>query len=228
MQRSFPERSWMAPAASVMTSARSPRRFQRYAQWQQHDLDPESEFYALFVDRVIYAAARDLSGNNSGWQTMGVHAVPPIPSSFKNAVGMRPSSGSEVSQTITFTYQDQTDATNLQTVWALFNTAVDGRGACYVAYYRPGNLLLLFPDDGDGSQAASIPLTDDNVVSNSQCTISARGSSVQTNGNSLSLTLPVTFHSSFAGFRGVWMAAYTMDGRVSLWQALGAWAVPGQ
>ena len=91
-------------------------------------------------NKVVYMAARD-AANNSGWQTMGAVGIPPLPSTFPNPVGMNPSSGNGLTSTITFTYQDQTAATNLQTVWALINTAIDGRAACYVAYYRPGNQL---------------------------------------------------------------------------------------
>ncbi|HEY2015787.1 MAG TPA: hypothetical protein VGH38_19930 [Bryobacteraceae bacterium] len=177
-------------------------------------------------NRVIYAAARDVLQGNSGWQTMGVHGVPPLPATYPNATGMSPSSGSASTQTISFTYQDQTIASNLQTVWALINTALDGRAACYVSYFRPGNLVFLTPDDGDGTHAVSMPLTGNGTLSNGQCTVSAQGASVQTAGNSLTLTLPVTFKPGFAGFKGVWLAAYTMNGQVSPWQALGAWAVP--
>jgi len=141
---------------------------------------------------------------------------------------MNPSSGNGLTQTVAFTYQDQSAATNMETVWAPINTAIDGRAACYVAYYVPGNQLYLYPDNGDGSQATSIALTGNNTISNSQCTISAQGSNVQTSGNTLTVTLPITFTTAFAGFKGVWMAAYTQTGAVSPWQALGAWVVPGQ
>jgi len=91
-------------------------------------------FSASFTGhKVVYAAACDLDGNNSGWQTMGVHAVPPLPATFPNPTGLSPSWGNTLAQTITFSYQDQSSATNLQTVWALINTAIDGREACYVA-----------------------------------------------------------------------------------------------
>src|SRR5262249_18719976 len=146
---------------------------------------------------------------------------------FPQPIGMSPSSGNTGTSTITFTYQDQSDATNLQTVWALINTAIDGRGACYVAYYRPGNQLYLYPDNGDGSQATNIVLTGNNTISNNQCTISAQGSNVHANGNTLTVTLPVTFKTAFAGFKGVWQAAQTLGGaQTSPWQALGAWSVP--
>jgi len=152
-------------------------------------------------NKVVYAAARDLAQGNSGWQVAGVQGVPPLPAMFPNPMGMSPAAGSSPAAAISFTYQDQSSATNLQTVWALINTGLDGRGACYVAYYRPGNQLYLIPDDGDGTQAANIVLAGNNTIGNSQCTISAEGASVQTNGNTLVVTLPVTFKTGFAGFK---------------------------
>jgi len=187
-------------------------------------------FSASFAgNKVIYTAARDFDGDNSGWQTMGVHAVPPLPSTSPNPIGMSPSSGNTSSQIITFTYQDQSTASNLQSVWALVNTAIDGRAACYVTYYRPGNQLFLYPDNGDGTQATNIVLIGSNTISNSQCTVSAQGANVHSSGNTLTVSLPITFKTAFAGFKGVWLAAQTMGGaQTSPWQALGAEAVPGQ
>jgi len=178
-------------------------------------------------NKAIYAAARDVAQNNSGWQTMGVHTVPGAVVTYPNPVGITPASGNTPAQTITFSYQDQSDATNLQTVWALINTAIDGRAACYVAYYRPGNQLYLYPDNGDGTQAAKIVLTGNNTLSNSQCSVSAQGASAQTSGNTLTVTLPISFTAAFAGFKDVWLAGQTMGGaQTSPWQALGALAVP--
>jgi len=180
-------------------------------------------------NKAIYAAARDLTQNNSGWQTMGAIGVQPLPNTFPNPVGLTPSSGTRAAQTISFTYQDQSSGSNLQTVWALINTAVDGRAACYVAYYQPGNQLYLYPDNGDGSQATNIALTGNNSIGNSQCFITAQGSSIQVSGNRLNVTLPITFKTTFAGFKGIWLAAQTTGGiQTSPWQILGAWSVPEQ
>jgi hypothetical protein len=180
-------------------------------------------------NKVVYAAARDLSQNNSGWQTMGAHWVSGAAATYPNPESMSPSTGSTLTQTLTFTFQDQSSANNLQTVWALINSAIDGRAACYLAYYRPGNQLYLYPDNGDGSKAANMPLTGPGTLSNSQCSVTAQGASIQTNGNTLAVTLPVTFTPAFAGFKGVWLAAQTMNGaQTSAWQALGAWSVPVQ
>lgn len=142
---------------------------------------------------------------------------------------MIPSSGNGLAQAITFSYQDQSSVPNLQTVWALINTAIDGRGACYLAYYRPGSRLYLYPDNGNGSQATSMVLSGSNTISNSQCTVSAQGAIVQASGSILTVTLPITFKTGFAGFKGVWLAAQTLGGvQTSPWQALGAWSVPSQ
>ena len=96
-------------------------------------------------NKVVYMAARDSVSNNTGWQTMGVHGVPPLPSTYPNPIGMNPSSGSTANPLLSFTFQDASTASNLQTGWALINTAIDGRIACYVAYYRPGNHGLFVP-----------------------------------------------------------------------------------
>ena len=82
--------------------------------------------------------------------------------------------------------------------------------------------------DGDGTQATNIVLTGSNTIGNSQCTITAQGASVQTGGTLIMVTLPITFKSAFAGFKGVWLAAQTLAGTVSSWQALGAEALPAQ
>ena len=176
-------------------------------------------------NKIIYMAARE-GINNSGWQTMGVHGVPPLPSTLPLPVGMNPPSGSASKTTLSFTFQDAASASFLQTGWALINAAIDGRGACYIAYYQPGNEIYLFPDNGDGSQANHIALTGSNTLSNSQCTVSAQGSSVIASGSQLTVTLSLSFSSTFTGSKGVWMAVQSSNGQVSEWQGLGQWQMP--
>lgn len=111
---------------------------------------------------------------------------------------MQPASGSAAAQTFTFQFS-----------------------------HPSGYQLYLYPDNGDGNQATNIVLTGNNTISNSQCTISALGSNVQANGNTLTVTLPIAFNPVFAGFKGVWLATQTLGGaQTSPWQALGAWTVP--
>ena len=143
------------------------------------------------------------------------------------AVSVTPSAGSGSTSIFTFTYQDQTDANNLQTTWALINSSLDGVGARYVAYYRPGNLLFLLPDNGDGSQATTMALNGTaNSLTNSQCTVTGLGSSASAAGNQLAVTLNIGFKPAFAGRKAIWLGAATLAGQSSNWQALGIRQVP--
>ena len=177
-------------------------------------------------NKLIYMAARDTVGGNSGWKLKGTYAVPGQAVTFPNAVSFVPATGSTQAAMLFSTFADSSTAQNLQTGWMLINTALDGRAACYVAYHRPRNLLFLYPDNGDGSQAASIPLSGTQALSNSQCTIFAQGSAVSTNGPQLTLRLNVLFKAGFTGQKGVWTAVQTLGGQVSPWQVLGSWIVP--
>ena len=158
---------------------------------------------------------------------MGVHGIVPLFSTFPTPVSMNPSSIQGSTATVAFTFADATLASNLQTGWALINTAIDGRAACYVAYYRPGNQVFLFPDNGDGTQATSMVLSGTNTIGNSQCTVSSQGSYTTTNGaDQLLVSLNITLAPTFSGPKGVWMAVAALNGQISPWQALGAWLVP--
>lgn len=90
----------------------------------------------------------------------------------------------------------------------------------------PVTLRTTPPDDGNGALATSINLTDLNSIENSQCRISAIGSTVNRSGNSLTLTLNITYKSAFAGPKIIWTAASTLANAVSPWKASGAWLVP--
>ena len=176
-------------------------------------------------NKVIYAAARDTASNNSGWQIAGVHGVPSLQPTFPTPVSVAPASGSGNNATLTLLYQDATSALNFQTVWALVNGPLDGRAACYVAYYRPGNQLFLVPDNGDGTQATSMVLTGTNSLSNSQCTVSAGSPLPPVASTILPVVLNFTFKSGFSGLKVVWMAGQTLAGQTSPWQPLGVWRV---
>ncbi len=185
------------------------------------------DFSASFQgSKVVYQAARNQTGENSGWFTQGTWRVPGEPVRFPSSTGVTPGSGTAGRSVISFEYADQSSANNLTTAWALVNTAVDGRRACYVAYYRPGNLLYLYPDNGDGTQATSILLTGNQTIENRQCKIHASGSSVVSSGASLTIALDVEFKETFSGFKGIWTAAQTAAGEVSPWRAVASWRIP--
>ena len=185
-------------------------------------------FFTTFAgSKVIYLASRTTDELTQGWSPNGVHEVPLVSTTFPNSPTTNPGSGTAANALITFTYRDATATANLQTLWGLTNSALDGRGACYFAYFAPSNTLFLIPDDGNGAQSPSISFTGSNTIENSQCRINAFGSVVSRNGNTLSLSLNITYKSAFSGPKIIWTAASTLSNIISQWKASGAWQVPG-
>ena len=64
------------------------------------------------------------------------------------------------------------------------------------------------------------------TLQNSQCSINVGSSSASGSGNTLTLNLPITFGSSFAGTQTIWMIAYDNAGLSSGWQSMGTWSLP--
>jgi len=181
---------------------------------------------AFHGNKVVYTAAQDNGGNNTGWITMGVYGVTGAATTYPAAVAVQPNYGTLSNASITFTFDDATSYQNLSSVQALINTAVDGRSACYVAYNRIYQELFLVQDNGDAGHPIGMPLNGSGTLSNSQCSIAGAGSSVSGSGQRLTLILNVTFTPAFAGHRAIWTATQTFSGGNSDWQALGAWLMP--
>ncbi|MEZ5399858.1 MAG: IPT/TIG domain-containing protein [Bryobacteraceae bacterium] len=198
----------------------------------QYKLVLKISFTAQFAgNRIVYAAARNSAGGNSGWQLMGVHSFPPLSAAQPSAVSVDPVRSVSFAQPLTFTFsntiQGQTWA-NLSVVNALINDSVNGQQACYVAYTIATGTLVLVNDAGDagGPFAGSITIPGTGSVSNNQCIIQASGSSVAASGGQLVLQLNITFKTAFAGNRGIWLAARNQSGGNSGWQPLGSWGGP--
>jgi serine protease AprX len=176
--------------------------------------------------RLIYLAARDAANANSNWQRLGVWTVPGLPLTSPAVVGMSPQRGSGAGPaTFTFQFYDADGYQDLNVLNILVNDWLDGRQACYLAYVRPLNGVYLVNDTGD-ALLPLLPLGGSGTVSNSQCTVSAAGSSVSASGNYLTLTLNLAFKPAFAGNRVFYVAARDTVEHNSGWQAMGTWTVP--
>jgi hypothetical protein len=187
-------------------------------------------FSASFAgNRIFYTAARDTGTGNSGWQALSTGQVPGATATPTQATGVTPASGSGASQSFVFTFADSAGWQDLGVVDVLFNSFLDGIQGCYIAYSVPAATLYLVDDGGDagGPFAGYLALPGTGSMSNSQCTVSGVGSSVAGSGNTLTLTLNVSFTGPFAGNRIFYTAAGNAAGTEnSGWNALGAWTVP--
>ena len=173
--------------------------------------------------KIVYAGLSDTFGRSSGWSIVGTHQVPPGPVTFPRPVSISPAAINTANVPISFTFEDQTDANNIETAWMLVNDALDGRRACYIAYHRPSNQVYLRPDSGLAEAASVLPLGGIEQVSNSQCEISATGAVVTQTGSQLTVTLPLRFapNWTFPRPKAIWTAVQTLTGQRSQWQALG-------
>lgn len=183
-------------------------------------------------NQVLYLAARDASQNSTDWQAMGVWQVPWTPSGTiaAGSIGPDRSSGpAGSSEMLVLTLTDTKGTADIGIVNLLVNGAIDGRQACYLAYVASGNMLLLVDDAGDagGPFAGSLPLDGiPSSMSNAQCVIDSKGSSATRSGNTLTLTLNISFQVGLFGNRILYLAGRDVTGGNNTgWQAMGTAAV---
>jgi len=188
-------------------------------------------FSASFAgNKVVYAAAREVA-NNSGWQALATWGVPGSPPGGGPGVGgMNPAHNSNLSGSYTFTFTDTNGWQDIAVTDVLINFSLDGRQACYVAFVPTGassGTVLLVDDAGDaGGPFLSLSLPGSGTISNSACSISGTGGSVNASGTSLTLTLAITFHWNFAGNRVFYLATRS-NALSSGWQAAGTVTIEG-
>jgi hypothetical protein len=179
-------------------------------------------------NRIVFVAARDQGAGNTGWQPLGVWQAPFTSPVNITISGLSParvvrSAGQNVQITLSLT--DTDGAGGFGIVNILVNQFIDGRKACYLAYSAAANTLFLVDDQGDagGPFAGSMLLNGTNAgIQNGQCAVNASGSSVSYAANSLSLTLNITFTSSFNGNRVIYAAGRDRSEKNNTgWQAAG-------
>jgi hypothetical protein len=107
----------------------------------------------------------------------------------------------------------------------LLNGALDGNHACYLSINPPENGIYLMPDLGTGWLNPVAPGSDPNPpLSNSQCLVGARNSTVQVQGNSVTVNLELSFLPPFIGPQNIYVQATDLaSGEGSGWQVLGTY-----
>jgi hypothetical protein len=186
---------------------------------------------AFSGNKVVYVAAGDVSMLNTGWEVMGTWNVPGAIPSGPSVTGVTPAHSTSSNQIYTFAVGDTKGWQDIAVVDVLINSALNGIGACYVAFVPAnafgGSLYLVDNAGNAGGPYAGMLLPSGSSVSNGQCTIHGSGSSLSgAFGNTLMLTLSITFSSSFSGNKIVNVATVSKGGTNSGWQSVGTAAVP--
>ena len=154
-------------------------------------------------NKNIYMQATSPSGS-SNWQALGTWTVP-APSASITAVSVTPASGSGASQTFGFLIFDQKGVSDVAMVWMQISTGASAN-SCYSRYDAVGNNLYLL---NDANMAWYGPVSPGSVASlqNSQCTLSASGSSVMNSGTNMTVSVALSFKAAFAGTKALWVYA---------------------
>jgi hypothetical protein len=163
---------------------------------------------------------------DAGWVRLGSWTVPssgggaPSPPA---AVSVTPNSGSGATQTFVFAYSDSSGAADIVSTQMDIDATLAVNGACYLYYVRVYNEIYLASDTG--AWQGPIPIGVPGTLENSQCTVNAGGSSATASGNSLTVSLALSFTSAFAGAKNIYSEVEnsTVDAG---WAQLGSWTVP--
>jgi hypothetical protein len=191
-------------------------------------------FKAAFAGaKNIYMSGASSGNVSSGWQDRGDWTVGSgagtgtgTGSVTVAAVSATPNAGSGATQTFALTYSDSLGATDLVTTWVWFSPTLSGSAAnsCLVYYNSATGRMYLVNDTA--TQWMSRLLSNGGTLQNSQCTLSLSGSSVTTNGTTMTMNVSLTFKRAFAGTKNIYMFGVSAGNVNSGWQPRGSWTIP--
>ncbi len=178
-------------------------------------------------NKVVYTAARDVSGGNSDWQRLGVWQVPFTPGASISVTGITPARNAApagTAQLYTFTWTDTKGAADIGITNILVNNGLDAKSACYLAYIASINTVVLVDDAGHAGgpfMGALVPGAA-TTIQNSQCSVSGAGGSVVSSGGTLTLTLHIAFQPGLRGNQIIYVAGRDVNNLNNTdWQPMG-------
>ncbi len=160
------------------------------------------------------------TGGATGWVArLGVTAPPP---QTPAAVSVTPVSGSGGTAIFTAKYSDTGGGSALTAAGILVNASAGTSFACWITYVPSSNSFALADDTPSAGSVTTPP--GGTSVQNDQCTLNAGLSSAAISGNTLTLTVSLTFQSGFAGAKSVYLSAADATSATGF-VTLGSWTV---
>jgi hypothetical protein len=159
-----------------------------------------------------------LQPNSPGPYDAFVTLLGPTPPAL---VAANPTSGSGNAQTFQFQVSDASGASNITYLETLFVNTNGSR--CVIYFYPAANQLELLNDAGT-AWLAPVSVGSAATSQNSQCTLNAAGSSVQSSGYILTLNVALSFTPAFNGTKTFYIFGADNSGLALPWTQVGTWS----
>jgi Bacterial Ig-like domain (group 3)/FG-GAP-like repeat/Domain of unknown function DUF11/FG-GAP repeat len=166
----------------------------------------------------VYSRATAIRGVDSGWQ-LGLTWTVGSPGGV--SVTVTPSSASGLSQTFTVQATDAAGAADIESVWIWLSNSPGPwpEGSCFLEYYPTNYTFRL-----DGG--TSVGVQSNLVYHNNECILDASRLSAVASGNTLTLTIPITFKAAFHGTWNIYTASSTRSSSIVYQGPQGTFTVP--
>jgi hypothetical protein len=149
--------------------------------------------------------------------------VQPVGAAGPSVVSVAPNSGSSARQAFVLKFADPNGAADIASAQIDINATMATTNGCYLSYERESNTISLASNEG-GFEAGLV-IGRAGTSKNSQCEVNAGASSVSMSGDTLTLSLALTFNSSFAGGKNIYLEARNATADTG-WSQQGTWTVP--
>jgi uncharacterized repeat protein (TIGR01451 family) len=165
---------------------------------------------------TVSASSPSVSHNASVSLVVNTAPLAPSPTSVS------PNGGSGSKQTFVLTFSDSNGVADIVDAEMLINTAQAPGSACYLLYDPASNRIFLV-DDSAGTYS-SVVMGSAATLQNSQCIVDSASSSALKSGNTLTLTLALTFSNTFAGTKNLYVLSKSAA-LTSGWVQMGSWTI---
>ena len=172
----------------------------------------------------VYATVSSNGGTTSVASQVGTWNVT-SPSALM-PVSVSPGTGAGAAGTpqfFTLTYSDPLGANDISGSQIIINPALQGAFACYVLYGRGSNLLAIANDNATAFTNGTLGTA--GTLQSSQCSVDLSKSFQVQTGNTVNLTLAVTFAPGYRGLMYVFSNVVNNAGNASSFPALGAYLI---
>ena len=144
-------------------------------------------------------------------------------SSVPAVLSVTPQKGSGMNSNFVLSFSDGSGYQEIAGVNLLINSTLQGTGGCWL-YIQPGSKTVYLANDSGASWSSAVAGSSA-VLQNSQCSLAASKLSVTGAGTQLTVSVPLTFTSAFAGQKTTYTRVADQAGSTTSYQTEGTWTV---